>query len=426
MLLGALKRAPLWVIAFAFFVLVTCTQVLACVQDPEANNILENGTGSDTLALQAAIDNASGGTEANPYIIQLEPATCESPYTLSENGTTGRAIFFNGDEAHISIQGDPTTKTCIKRATGVGTTSENWFQFFQHRDGDTTDIRYSDLIIHGNNNGSGFLREGANYGPGEGHRYDTIFNFKAVDAVEDNASTYIDGITLDDIEMKEVFGVCWYSAKVTNLDLNEVDCIDPTKDGFTFGFGSVNGTMTNSSATMTGDDALAFNSCWLGPDQTDESVCAMVRDWYVRNFKGGVDPATYHGAAFYSRGAHAIRVENSTFQRSAVGLGNNAKKGSVMIEWSGDPGPKFSHSIDVDVVGSTIEAGNVHAGFRFEDSDLGNINIGDGTSGNAIVKYNANDWCGVKGTVNTNEGQIFGENEISFQPNNANKNVCYN
>lgn len=419
-----LKRAA---IAFVLFMLMAFALT---AQEARADTTVSNGAGDDTAALQSAIDNATGGTLADPYIINLNAADCTNPYTLSEDGTTGRAIVFNGDEQHIVIQGDDTSKTCIKRASGVGTTSNNWFDWFKFSDGDTTNIQFHDLRIHGNNNGDGFLLEGDNPAGSGNNPYDSIFNFNPTDAgnTPSDVSTYIDGVTLDDVEMEYVFGVCWFSQHITNVNLNQVDCINPTKDGFTFGFGSWGGTITNSTASLTGDDALAFNSCWSGGENQPEDQCALTGDYYVYNFTGGVDQDTYNGAAFYSRGAHDVRVENSTFNRSAVGNPNssNTLKGSVMIEWSGDDAPKFSHSRNVDVVGSTMNAGNIHHGVRIQDDSLYDINLGDGPSGSAIINYNATDYCGIKATPNSNEGQIFGESQINFNPDNSNKNLCYN
>jgi hypothetical protein len=273
--------------------------------------------------------------------------------------------------------------------------------------------------------------ENPNNTTGQENDWDVAFHLApSVVGEGDDRSLYVQYATFRDITINNLSGVCWYSryAKIKTLD--NVNCIDPTKDGYTFGPGSWGdngsggrGVLNDVKANLTGDDALAFNSCWT---KIDIPTCARAGNFTVTgggvraDSKFSVDVDTKHGAAFFSRAASDVYISSSEFGRSATGAGGNDRRGSMMIEDatglnSSGGQTLWGHSVDIQVSSNNeMNPGGELNGVWLDDSTLSNILIG----GN-VINYFPNPEYGIKASGATNKAAITGEGSNTYNPNNA-------
>lgn len=375
--------------------------VLLCLTNPaQADTFVPNGTGTDTEAIKQAIytEAALNPTATNPGLVKLAAGSCDSnPYT------TDGQITLNGVVQHVHVvSADDTAKACIRRAT-VPTGPAQAFRWFAVTDKDVTNFALKRIVMDGR--GPGFKWD-------TDYIVDQAIGINPQDATPGDVSTYVKGITLYEVDMNRMYGLCWFSQHTTDVSVRQVNCNDPTKDGFTFGYGTWGGEVWNTNATLVGDDAFAWNSCWIN----NISQCARSGNFVGGNLHGSVDPDGPYGAAFFSRGAKDIQLSNSEFGRSAVGNGNGNRKGSVMIEESTDPDPALFHSQGIQITGSQFRAGSIHHAVYLDDPQLSNIGLN-----NDVFDYGGN-YCGIFDTARTNIGAVTWGN-ATWNPNGPN-NRC--
>jgi hypothetical protein len=411
---------------YIILAVVLCTlMALATTQKASAATsvtVYNNNQGNDSVAIQQAIDDADTGTATAPDVVLLDDqGGC---FDLNENGTSGRAIGFGDDDQHIVVNSADSSPVCLTRPTAVGTDSYNWYHWFSFYQNGAADIALKNMTIDGNSNDAdGFILHGNNPHSGySGNTWDSILNMNPAGATPGTESTYLQDITWQNITMQDstVFGVCGFTQHTQNLVVDNVDCLNPTKDGFTFGFGTYGVTMTDSSATLTGDDALAFNSCW--ENTPNGSECALAGNATVTNFVGGADIDTQNGAAFFCRGCRDVTVNNSNYNRTAQGtrsLTDMQTRASAMIEASFHPnGSVFSNPINVRLNGQTPSGGKraIDAGatggnsVRVAASGASNIDVVN----HHLVYSASNNFCGLRITANVPNGVVdWGGNTYS-------------
>jgi hypothetical protein len=158
---------------------------------------------------------------------------------------------------------------------------------------------------------------------------------------------YAREIAVTNSVIRDVPGVCLSFTKVVGFRVDSVDCLDPSKGGLIFNFGSRDGVVSDSRSLSTGDDAIAFNSASsaLGvadsgadPDPgifEEVSNVSVVRSQMSQNRYTAAEAERVGagGASLAIRGAHDVRATRNTLDDASSGVvGYGATtRGAVLI-----------------------------------------------------------------------------------------------
>lgn len=375
----------------------------------------------DTAAINTAISNATDGTATTPSTVILnDEGSC---FTVSRaNSANARAIDITGIN-HFELKGLNGDQACIKRSGVPDGDTVDSVNLIHIRGAATDDIRLTDLELQGNDqnhNGSVTFPNSLDT--------DTAI---AVDGAGTSTSDRVQGLTFDNILMTDIFGACYASKYVYDINWTDVGCDDPVKDGYTFSKGSWGGetlaatdrgTLVDVWATDTDDDALAFNSCW-GDVAT---ACAVaggfdITGTYTDNnistskFKVNHNTASA-GAAFFCRGCWEVTSWGVVYRGTEVAGGYNGR-GAAMFEDSFSSSGKYSNAKNVMLNDGEIDGMGVSDAVEFETDGSG-LQI----LSNELIQHPSG-FCGIHILAGSTATGIAWGGQNNFDPTNS-SNVC--
>jgi hypothetical protein len=439
------STARVWFIAFVVMVMLCMGALAKPAQANTVTTVNNTNQGEDTSAIQTALDGLNTGTTSSPDELLLnDNGDC---FTLSGQGDA-IGVAIRNDDDNIIIKGSGSDVACINRAvdpdSGTPGADFAWFQLGGTTTTDTiTNIKIAQLDFNGG--GDGFRDVADTY-------IDSFVSVNPSMADYTDVSQYVKNLWLDNLDMSLPEGMCGYTQHLYGFRMTDVQCTDPSKDGFTLAHTKGNqvaaqdvlgGTdiwfdyIHSSRATDTGDDALAIRSCWGVMQSPNE--CARAGNLTVHEFYGTVDPNADFGAAFYAGGAQDVQVSNSTFSKHATSGFTGSQKnqlGAAMLEWSTDTNHSFSND-NVDIRDSRIWGNSgtdaVNAVWIKDDASLSGINI-TGNNGDAVYPSNTAaivydqsvPRCGIKissGSPDVVDSDVTVASN-TYQPNNATYNKC--
>jgi hypothetical protein len=479
-ILDFVKRHPIWLALF-FVCAVAALMVYLALPKPgptpdvakiesaaasETVVINNNEQGDDSQRIQTALNNLNTGTASDPDMLSLndngscftfDPTVTTSPTDGSQPQSS--AIVVDAADDNITITGgaSPDNNACINRHSDPKNTSTRGYplKWFNFNSGGSDNIKIMNLTFNGN--GQGYVADANNF-------VDSFINTNPQDISNYQAKAeWTQNLWLQNLEMNNPEGMCGYTQHVYGFRMENVNCYDPVKDGFTLaqtygksadvtssGSTQPMNVIRDSKALNTGDDALAISQCW--PNHPRPIECADAGNFNVSNFHGMVDPDAWHGAALAFRGgADIVMVTNSWWQYAGVNDPNNTSdnliKGAVEYreeKVTTSEGYKEFHANNVDVRNSLIQGANATDardtnGVFLKDGNMSGVDIASNDSGDPNVAgsgqtgkiaYDAGSgsgqYCGIKATTsnpNTNDASV-NTAANTYTPNNTTYNKC--
>jgi hypothetical protein len=381
--------------------LLACGVVLVSFASPAraGEEVVPNDAGPDSERINSAIDRVTdGATATNPGVVKLRADvgryTLDKPIILKSNlrieGLGGRADVYRHDPpSSTHPQFDFFDGTGLQEGHGL------------------RNVWLSDLNIDGKNDAQVDPDYRADF-------VDMAIHFAPKNMTGDRFQDgYAENINLINIDITRMLGVCSFFRHVKGFTVDNVRCVAPSKGGLIFSYGSREGTVSNSSATGTGDDAMAFNSAGGGKpgDDVDPAKYARVREIDVTNVGLNQAADVTQGAALNVRGAFDITVRGNSH------IGRGAPAHSVLIRDSTDPEQRYFPEM-IYVQYNRIF--NNHTAVRIASDDARDIRVNHNTR----IEYNADnpDGCGIRVMPGTPRAQLtLGDND--FVPSTS-KNIC--
>lgn len=374
-----------------------------------------NNSGTDDDDIQAVIDDVT------------DDGTIDDQVTVALNGYNGNLAncytidgpIFPKSSVKLDSADGATNPFCIRRASAPSPNAacDNAFDFFVVPEG-VPRVRYFTM--------EDFYLDGR--GPGKAPSkslqecfVETGFNIRTRDAAGDSNFLTLRRGTFD-----HIYGTCTFTRYIYEFEWSDIDCVDPTKGGIIFSFGSNTGIVRNSSVTAAEDDALAFSSAHYQPLKQDPSNWALSGDVDVigGSYRQAIDDDGCGTVCL--RGATGIRFFDSITSALVIGKGSGA--GALNIVEDGDPLDPY-HSQNI-IVNSALGSGanivkiagdeNNH-GVYIDETVMSNIQIK-----NATIDYDLgapSGTCGIFLTARTNEAALT-TSGLTFSPNVNASNIC--
>jgi hypothetical protein len=342
---------------------------------------VKNGPGADNAAIQAAINNAGG----KPITILLRPGSLEAGTCYSIAGPIDLA-------SNVTIDSTSTTdRWCIQRATPPRT--EPQLTWFSAVDNAVNNFTMRNANLYGRGPGGVSFEEQESF-VDRGLR----FSLKA----PQDPSLYSKNLTLQHVTFNKFYGTCVFLRYVNGVNFDDVVCNDPTKGGLIFTGGTRNGVIRNSVSTLTGDDAMAFNSA-------NDAGGALVTNINVQNAHLTQEQDDQGCGTLCFRGADDIVTTNSD-----IGAGSGV--GTVNIIQSADPAHEFSSS-NIKISSTIIKP----------DADESGVTVRDPGASNIQITHNSISYtrpqCGIRLYPSTPDFEIT-TSPNTFDPDDERYNVC--
>jgi hypothetical protein len=364
-----------------------CSSV-ALAQPRSLKVTVKNGPGADNAAIQAAINKAGG----KRITILLKPGAQEDGTCYSIAGTIDLASNVTIDSANAP------NRWCMKRETPP-----------RDPNSPTPELRWFRVIGDAVNNFT--MRNGRLYGLGPGdvsfeeqESYADIgLHFSQRISDPQNPSLYSKNLTLEHVTFDKFYGVCVFLRYVNGVFYDDVVCNDPTKGGLIFSFGTRNGLISNSVSTLSGDDAMAFNSAGGAPGG------ALVTNIDVQNAHLTQEQDDQGCGTLCFRGADDIVTTNSD-------IGTGSGVGTVHMTRTSDAAHEFSNS-NITLSNSIIRPDTDESGVFVNDLGASNIQI----TANSIAYTRPQ--CGIRLAQSTPASQVIISGN-TFVPDDSTYNVC--
>jgi hypothetical protein len=366
---------------------------------------VENGPGVDNGAIQNAINSARG----KPVTILLEPGEPADPVkgTPSSNCYTISGPIILASGVTIDSASAPN-RWCMERASIPRIEDPNQLRWFRVTGQAAHNVTLLNAYLDGRGPGNVSVSDQETF-------VDMGLLFNQAISDPQNASQYSKNLTLRHVTFNKFYGVCTFIRYVDGITFDDVVCNDPTKGGLVFSYGARNGSILNSAATLTGDDALAFTS---GTDAGG----ALVTNFDVHKTHLTQEQDDQGCGTLCFRGATDIITTDSD-----VGAGSGV--GSIRIRTSGDAARGLSSS-NIEVSSTIIRPDDDENGVYVNDPGASDIRIVDNTpppEGGLpplpSIAYTPPK-CGILLSARTPVSGVTISNN-TFVPDDPNYNVCY-
>jgi hypothetical protein len=314
---------------------------------------VENGAGADNARIQNAINNARG----KPITILLRAGSKEAGTCYSTSGPIDLA-----SNVTIDSKSAPA-RWCMVRATPPRTQDSPPLRWFRVTGKAVHNFTLLNANLYGLGPGGVSFEEQESY---------VDFGLVFIQVITDpqDASRYSKNLRLEHVTFDKFYGVCVFTRYVDGINFDDVDCNDSTKGGLVFSYGSRNGFVRNSTSTLTGDDAMAFNS---GGGSAGE---ALVTNFDVQGVHLTQEQDDRGCGTLCFRGATNIRVGRDDISGRDSDIGAGSGVGTVRIRDSIDSAHAWN-SGNIELSASIVRPDDDESGVYVTDPGASDIRITD-------------------------------------------------